>query len=218
LNKRTRLPESSNGRKPRRQWSRSSGQSIDLKADEGTLTKFDILRLRAMLMILAAAAQPGARLAKSESAVDRHLTSLQVLPLDQSANAWPQLIGRTLFAFFGGKRPAVRHLRIEEIHDQIPDDILECWVTCFWAAQAAVCASESNKDLRRIVLPRLTAIAKPVYLLTGLRPEELDGDRVIRILASLNERFAARLRLDATQIATAHTQTIKEVRASALNS
>jgi hypothetical protein len=189
---------------------------VRLKADEGTLVKFDILRLRAMLMILAAAAQPGARLAKSESAADRRLTSLQVLPLDLSAHAWPQLMGRTLFAFFGGKRPAVLHLRIEEMYDQIPDDILECWATCFWAAQAAACASESNKDLRRTVLPKLTAICRPVYLLTGLSPEELESDRVTGILGRLNERFAGRLRLDSTQITKAHMRTIKEARASAV--
>src|SRR4051794_36504383 len=74
---------------------------------------------------------------KSRKGTDHHWgTSLQVLPLDDSAHGWPKLIGRTIFTFFGGKRPAIRYLQIEDMHDQIPDDILECWATCFCATQA----------------------------------------------------------------------------------
>ena len=105
-------------------------ERIRLKAESRNITKFDILRLRAMLMIIAAAGQPAESATKAGRGTDYRGTSLQVLPLDDSAHGWPKLIGRSIFAFFGGKRPAIRYLQIEDMHDQIPDDILECWATC----------------------------------------------------------------------------------------
>jgi AcrR family transcriptional regulator len=136
-------------------------ERIRSKGEARNVTKFDILWLRAMLMIVTAAGQPAVGLKKVGKGVDHHSgTSLQVLPLDDSVHAWPKLIGRTIFTFFGGKRPAIRYLQIEEMHDQIPDDILECWATCFWATQAALCAAGAHKDLRRGVLAMLTIMAR----------------------------------------------------------
>ena len=54
-------------------------ESIRSKAEARNITKFDILRLRAMLMIVAAAGQPGVRPTKAGKGTD-HIrgTSLQV--------------------------------------------------------------------------------------------------------------------------------------------
>ena len=193
-------------------------ERIRSKAEARNITKFDILRLRAMLMIVAAAGQPAVRQTKAGKGVDHRGTSLQVLPLDDSAHAWPKLIGRSIFAFFGGKHPAIRDLQIEDMHDQIPDDILECWATCFWSAQAALRAAETHKDLRRGVLAMLTIMARQTYLLTGLGAGELESDRVTRVLEGLNERFGNRLGLDPMQIRKAHTQLVRELHAPALES
>jgi hypothetical protein len=168
------------------------------------------LRLRAILMVLAAAGQPSTRAKKLVSAGARRLTSLQVLPLDDSERAWPRLMGRTLFAVFGGTRPAVRHLQLDAGHDRIPDDIMECWATCFWAAQAAMCALEAQKNLRAAAR-RFTALSRQIYLLTALWPEELECNSIKETIAKLSERFAGRLDLNAPQIAEAHRQTIKEL-------
>jgi hypothetical protein len=90
-------------------------EKIRSNAEIRNITKFDILRLRAMLMIVAAAGQPAVRPTTAGKGACRHLwTSLQVLPLDDSAYGWPKLIGRSIFACFGGKRPAIRYLQIEE--------------------------------------------------------------------------------------------------------
>ena len=193
-------------------------ERIRSKAECRNITKFDILRLRAMLMIVAAAGQPGVRPTKAGKAADHGGTSLQVLPLDESAHAWPKLIGRTIFAFFGGKRPAIRYLQIEDMHDQIPDDILECWATCFWAMQAALFAAGAHKDLRRSVLAMLTIMARQTYLLTGLGEDELENDRVTRVLEALSERFGSRLGLDPMQITKAHARLVKKLHAPALAS
>jgi hypothetical protein len=90
-------------------------EKIRSKAEARNITKFDILRLRAILMIVAAAGQRAVRPTKAGKGADHHRgTSLQVLPLDDSASGWPKLIGRSIFTFFGGKRPAIRYLQIED--------------------------------------------------------------------------------------------------------
>ena len=88
-------------------------ERIRSKAEARNITKFDILRLRAMLMIVAAAGQPAVRQTKAGKGVDHRGTSVQVLPLDDSAHAWPKLIGRTIFTFFGGnaRRSGISRLR-----------------------------------------------------------------------------------------------------------
>jgi hypothetical protein len=53
-------------------------ERIRLKAEARNITKFDILRLRAMLMIIAAAGQPAVRPTKAGKGADYRGTSLQV--------------------------------------------------------------------------------------------------------------------------------------------
>jgi hypothetical protein len=102
-------------------------QQVAEKAQQGRLTAIDLLRLRAMLMIILAAGWDG---------VSKAASTLQVLPPSGDANAaWPRLLGKCLFAYFGGSAPVIRKLVVEDYYDQIPD-ILECWAGCLWAIQA----------------------------------------------------------------------------------
>ena len=64
----------------------------------------------------------------------------------------------------------------------------------------------------------LTRMARHTYLLTGLGAEELESERVIRVLEGLNERFGSRLGLDPMQITKAHTRLVRELHAPALAS
>ena len=98
----------------------------------------DVLRLRAMLMILSAAGQPAANVG---------VTPLQVLSLSEEEDGWPKLIGRVLYCFFGGGHPVIRELSLSATYDQLPDDILECWATAFWCCQACLIAAASHKKL-----------------------------------------------------------------------
>ena len=47
-----------------------------------------------------------------------------------------RLLGKCLFAYFGGNAPPIRRLVIEDYCDQIADDVLKCWAGCLWAIQA----------------------------------------------------------------------------------
>ena len=96
------------------------------RAETGQMDARDVLRLRAILMILAAAGQPGP---------NARGTPLQVLPLSEEEDGWPKLMGQVVFCFFGGTRPPIREFSLSAVYDQLPDDILECWATAFWCCQ-----------------------------------------------------------------------------------
>jgi hypothetical protein len=170
------------------------------KAQE--LTTFDVLRLRAMLMIVAAAGYADGK--EASDASDR--TSLQVLPVDSAEFGWPRMIGKILFGFFGGPDPAIKQVLIEGTHDQMSDDIVECWATCFWAVQACLNAS---------VVPAVDAtrrLCDRVYQLTALTGPELMDQSVVHLIGRLNDRFCVRLGLSASALDRAHEIMTKKVR------
>jgi hypothetical protein len=155
-----------------------------------SLSSVDVLRLRAMLTILAAAGWG------EDSAMER--TSLQVLPPDHAENGWPRLIGKVLFAVFGGNKPAINVLQVDEIYDQIPDDLFECWSCCFWTIQACIQASDPKSS------PRFEKIAGQIYTETRLSSEQLLSDAVVNMMELMSKRFADRLGLDASLIRSEH--------------
>jgi hypothetical protein len=167
---------------------------------DGTLTTFDILRLRALLMIVAAAGWAG-REGRPED--DKPRTSLQVLPVENGGSAWPHALGRILFGFFGGTDPAIRHIRIDAAHDQISDDILESWATCFWAIQACLNAPVTPQARAKFA-PVFMPVAEKVYRLTGLRTEEMLAENITAVMNRMSERFASRLGLGANALKTGH--------------
>jgi hypothetical protein len=64
----------------------------------------------------------------------------------------------------------------------------------------------------------LTRMARQTYLLTGLDADELESDRVTRVLEGLSERFRSRLGLDPMQIREAHSRLARELHTPALAS
>ena len=173
---------------------------------EGTLSTFDVLRLRALLMIVAAAGWAGS---EGRPYDDNLRTSLQVLPAQNGDNDWPRTLGRILFGFFGGNDPVIRHIRIDAIHDQLSDDILESWATCFWAVQASLnapVARQTHAEFSKLFLP----IAERVYRLTGLTSEEMLADNTSLFMGRLSERFAPRLGLDGAVLQSGHDMLTKK--------
>jgi hypothetical protein len=173
------------------------------RARSGALNPFDALRLRAMLMIVAASGWHGAEFGKKAKQQDKQRTSLQVLPVAGTSDSWPRTIGRILFAFFGGSDPAIRHLEIDSRFDQLTDDLVECWITCIWTAQACLSAIRREQDLG-CLLPSMAKLTTRIYNLTGLDPEELLTGDVHAVFEALSERFAERLGLDPAKLESAH--------------
>jgi len=168
----------------------------DQAKSEG-LRPIDLLRLRAMLMILAAAAWNGKAAAEN---------MLQVLPPTGDCKAeWPRLIGKVLFTYFGGQRIAIRRLVLDGFYDQIPDDILECWATCMWAAQAIALAAAQDPEYRGM-MKNIENLRSSVYRVIALRQDELTDPWILRILEALTERFGDSMNLDRDAIWKAHQQ------------
>ncbi len=172
-------------------------ERIKERAEAKQLGSFDVLRFRAILMIVAAAGQPGG------TAASKKPTALQVLPCDGGAETWPRLIGQLVFSFFGGNCPAIRHLQIEAMHDRISDDILECWATALWAMQACMAAT-AHKEL----LKHLNPLVEQTYKGTRLTRKELENGRIAVVFERLNDRFGERLGLNPALINRAHARTI----------
>jgi hypothetical protein len=187
------------------------GKRVKERQSQGKLDNRDILRLRALLMIICAAAWRGP---DKGSANKGPRSSLQVLPSEDDANSWPFVIGRLLFVFFGGRDPAIKHLSISAEHDQLPDDIVECWATCYWCLQASMNASVSAKERARIN-QHLGPIAELAYLLTLPTQDEQMSDDVIALIDSLSKRYAAQMGLDADQIAQSHRSLVAKLAAPA---
>jgi hypothetical protein len=169
----------------------------------GQLTSIDLLRLRAMLMIILAAGWDGA---------SKPSSSLQVLPPSHDVNgAWPRLLGKCLFTYFGGSSPAIRKLVIEDYYDQIPDDVLECWASCLWAFQAIVDVASRTAELRTLT-PSFHRLGEKIYVLMGLRPDEFLDARVAKTFDAFSQRFSQALKLDPDRLLAGHQAAVASPR------
>ena len=164
------------------------------------LTNFDLIRLRALIMILATAASPYT--AQSKEAKKAH-SSIRVLPVEGDQNSWPVVIGRLLFTFFGGNDPAIRILHLTQEHDQVPGDFNECWATCYWALQACIHAPMSGKERERIE-DRLKTMARTAFMLTLPSRTELLADDIVSVINQMNESYASAMGIDPTTITNGH--------------
>ncbi|WP_441278596.1 hypothetical protein AB7783_20055 [Tardiphaga sp. 172_B4_N1_3] len=170
------------------------------KSNNG-LTTIDILRLRSLLTVIAAAGWAGCD-AGEENILAK--TSVQVLPVGDSNESWPRLIGRVLFSFFGGADPAIRHVAIDASHKQFTDDLVECWATCFWCLHACLCAPYSKTE-HTALQPYLLKLSERVYRLTGFRDnEEVQSPDIALVMERLSERLSAPLGVDPLLLADSH--------------
>jgi hypothetical protein len=177
------------------------GKRIAQRKSAKALNTLDILRLRALLMIITAAGLHG-RGAANEGGIAP--TSLQVLPLEGSDDSWPRILGRLLFGVFGGPDPAIRYVRIEVTHDQIADDILESWATCFWCVQAAFIAPRSVPE-RKMLAKHIGPLMDKIYRCTGLVEIEFMSKCVLTVMERMSDRFCERLGLDSQALKDAHS-------------
>lgn len=163
------------------------------------LRAVDLLRLRAMIIVLAAAGADGSSAP----------SSFQVLPPTGDIDAaWPRLIAKALNAYFGGKAPPIATLAIESHFDFVPEDILECWGTCLWAANVIVVAADKFGESE--FLQKLFAgLRTSIYAFTGLIAPEKMFVAAATSMAAMNGRFAQRLGLDPAKIEAAHAALLK---------
>lgn len=173
-------------------------ERIGQRKENGAIDNQDILRLRALLMVMCTAGCP-----QSSGNANRPKSRLQVLPLEGDQDSWPLLLGRILFEIFGGNHPAIRILYLTNEHDQIPDDIVECWATCYWCLHACLTAPVSARERKRLI-QYLKPLAELACRLTLPTKDELLGDDVMAIMSSMSESYCDRLGVDPAAIAAGH--------------
>ncbi|MEQ8665630.1 MAG: hypothetical protein RIC16_07875 [Rhodospirillales bacterium] len=176
-------------------------------AANSRLTNYDLIRLRALLMILSTTASP---LPMSEIGHEGDESSLRVLPVEGDQNSWPILMGRLLFAMFGGSNPAIQQLHLRNEHDQIPGDFNECWGTCYWCLQACLLAPIS-KPQRERVGKFLMSLARNIFFLTLPSKEELVSGQITNVINRMNDRYSKELHLDSAAIRAGHCALVEEV-------
>lgn len=165
----------------------------------------DLLRLRVLLMVVLGAGSNKSTLLPTDPTAK--ISRRQVLP-SQGEFGWPYLAGRLLFTFFrahaGSQGPLVEKLAVaSDGNAGIPDDVLECWATCFWAACAMHVAIDDKKQHLKLPLKKQEA-DEDLYRGTRVVREEALGERVTEFLSRLNQRFAKRLGVSPTEIEARH--------------
>jgi hypothetical protein len=187
--------------------------SMKTEAQERSLGVVDLLRLRAMLMIILYAgskktnllpAVPGATMSKRE-----------ILPSSGEAS-WKRLIGRLLYAFFRDRDnsgwPLIDKVVLEvDDDDSLPEDVLECWATCYWS----LCATRVFINDKGNATPASwyeQRLARSLYGQTRLLPDELSGTAVEAIFDGMSTRYGERLGVDAKVVRSEHLQLIANAR------
>ena len=170
----------------------------------------DLLRLRTMLMVIAIAGY---------GEDEQKPTMVQVLPTVASgpAETWPRLMGRTLQAFFGHRKPAVRRLKLEAVHDRLPTDVLETWATCMWASEVALEASRRTSALGNLV-PILEGLVRNVLSWVALTPQERSSTDFVAVRSTLEKRFRARLGLSRVDTGTVCSRSGRKMSSAGVSS
>lgn len=159
------------------------------KASEKPLVLQDMLRLRAVLMMMLGAACPiGA------GVLDKRLLESQVLRPD-GENAWARLIGRVLSTFFTGQEPLIEALQLQDYEDTLPVELVECFATCFWAIQACRIAAEGKQGMHGLRKP-LAGLSASIYKRSGLTRAECEDDAVTTLFQKMTSTFTLGVSLD----------------------
>ena len=160
------------------------------------LSTNDLLRLRALLTVIIVAGWNGPGPHASRP------SPVQVLPIHDGnrTDTWPRLIGRALAPFFSGPCPAIIRLSLDRVHDRLPDDVLECFACCRWAAGAAFDAvrrTAPRSELAKI----MEQLVVKVRAFQDLSPEELAAPAYAGVIEGMNKRFSPRLDIGGATLA-----------------
>lgn len=188
-------------------------QEEALHRDLGVL---ELLRLRALLMVVLGAGSLKSKLLPTDlqDAAGRN----QVLPCSGDVS-WRRQIGILLHAFFrngsGSQRPLIEKIVLEmDEAFGLPDDVLECWATCFWAICAGrIARDESGNGFKLSDYDQ--KIALDLYRYTRLMPEEALSQTVQMIFDGMSGRYAKRLGVSAEDVLVEHRKLIEISRAEA---
>ena len=152
------------------------------KEEVGGLTTIDMLRLRALLTVIIVCGYADGD-EKSSREPER------LLQVDTKDDTWLRMIGRILLALFGGSNPGILNLQVDNIYDDIPDDLLECWAACYWVSACGLVLSSKEKP--HLNFFRMITVKIQTYTSVGMSPASITG--LHSIIQKMNERFCDKL-------------------------
>jgi hypothetical protein len=173
----------------------------------------DMLRLRALLVVVLGAGSKRADLRPKD--LNAQVRRRQVLPSRGDAS-WRGRVGRILYEFFRDnstvRPPLVKSLRLEADDSQgLPEDVLECWVTCFWAICAMrVATDDSGASFE--VTPRDSALAADLYRFCYRLPQQVLDPAVRMVFAGMSSRYGERLGVDPGRVEAEHRALVATIR------
>lgn len=173
----------------------------------------DLLRLRALLVVVLGAGSKKADLRPRDLNAQVHRR--QVLPSGGEAS-WRRIVGRLLYDFFrdhvGTRAPLVKSLRLETDEGLgLPEDVLECWATCFWAI-CAMRVAVNDAGASFPVSNSEAALAADLYRFTRLLPQQALGAVVHDVFAGMNRRYAERLGVSGERVEQEHRALVEAAR------
>lgn len=174
------------------------------KAEITGLAGVDLLRLRALLMVVLTAGTHCTHLVAA--APEQRMSRVQVLPI-LGDTGWPRLATRLLYEFFRRSPVLAYMVRLsEDTSGTLPVDIIECWATCAWT----VCAVQSATDNRGrpVAVNQAGELAQQVYRTFGLNRDDLTSEAFITVMQALSDRLASRLGVDADSVRETHLRLV----------
>ncbi|MBB5052719.1 hypothetical protein HNQ36_002693 [Afipia massiliensis] len=170
------------------------------KQETGSIDTIEMLRVRLMLMIICQAAY------SADGKAVKRLPPDKVLAAEDSRNGWTDIVGRLIFALIHGANSPLRQLYFQNINGQVPVDLLECWATCYWCAQACFAAPVSaaqRQHMEKYLRPYIVAL----YQLTLPSEAELLGETVLDIMDRMSAVYGPAMGVGS--VAEAHRASVK---------
>lgn len=175
------------------------------KALTQPLTARDLLHLRLLLMVVLRAGSNKANLLSKDAA--QPLLRHQVLPF--GADGWHGLVYRLLYEFFRDqssmRKALIGYVHLEGMTEEFgfPEDVLECWATCFWALCAVRTAVDERAQGNRPILGE-DLLAQCLYRLTRLNAGQATSETVASVFEGMSRRYGERLGADASAVWKEH--------------
>ncbi|WP_069353650.1 hypothetical protein [Burkholderia cenocepacia] len=185
---------------------------LQSEASKRDLDVVDLLRLRALLVVVLGAGSRKSNLMPGDT--NAKVSRQQVLPSAGDAS-WQRRVTRLLYELFRTRssgQPLIARVVVDHgLGGGVPEDVLECWATCFWALCAMrVFVSEEGVPVQNG--PREDRLAAALYRFAALLPEEALGDAVREVFAGMSHRYGARLGVNEAAVLEEHARLCTQAR------
>lgn len=161
------------------------------EASERLLTVVDLLKLRVLLLIVLASGSKQVHLFSKDLSSQSYRR--EVLPA-LGDHSWSRLTLRLLNLFFRDHAgPCINRVTLGDVStNELPEDVFDCWATCYWALAATrVFVNSYGALAKRGTLDE--ALARSMIEGIGLSPKEAMSEAVRILFASHDARYGDRL-------------------------